>query len=173
MSVWRVACRLTLLVALSGCSAKYQVTSLSPVDRPAERIDGVLVAEPMDGSFQGKPYAGSGHFVAHRAAVELQSCAAKVDAASSELQDRPGLIAAAQRANDTYLLIPAIEHWEQRAKGVPSRVALTMLLVKASSGENIGSTRLEGETVPAVLKEVGPNALAIHLIHDYVQQLCR
>jgi hypothetical protein len=162
---------LAALAALSACTADYRTTGAVPAARLADRIDSVLVAEPVDGSFQGQSYAGSGHFVAHRAAVEFAEHARRVETAPGDLQERAALLEAARHGNDAYLLIPRITAWELRQKGLPSRVGITMTLVKVASGEEVASTQLDGETSPALMKEGGPNALAIHLVHDYVQQL--
>jgi hypothetical protein len=159
------------MIALVGCSRAHYRVPDSAVTGIAERIDSVLIAVPEDGRFGDKVYVGTGHFVAHRTAQEFSKYTKQVMIAPAGIQDREALLSTARKANEAYLVIPAIAQWEHRVKTIPSRAQIGMTVIEVASGREIGSALLAGDSSAAILKDSTPNEVAIALVHEYVKRL--
>jgi hypothetical protein len=134
----------------------------------------VLVAVPIDGSYESKSYPGSGQTVAQRTAAAFAKHAPRVDMAPSDVRDRADLVEAAKKTGAGYVAIPTISHWERRAtewSGRPSRTAVGMEVVDADTGELIASATLESRSRVMSFTGTSPESLLPRLIGDYVDGL--
>src|SRR5215471_4741876 len=118
---------LAAMAALAACQAGHG--GYMQVDAPASTLSGagldtLLIAVPKDGSFAGKSYLGSGHFVAYRATEEFKKYAKKVEMAADEVEGREALTDLARKNRDAYLVVPTVVQWEYRVKGIPSRARI-------------------------------------------------
>jgi hypothetical protein len=168
-----------VILALTSCSASYKKVDTGGTATTEVRLDAsksVLVAVPADGSFESKAYSGSGQEVAHKLAAEFAKHAPKVDIAASNLRDRDELLNAARAASEGYLVLPTIDHWEQRAtewSGRPSRLSVGVAVVDVSTGQTVTSTLLESRSRIMSLTGTSPESLLPHLIGNYVNGLYR
>jgi hypothetical protein len=173
----RITPAILIVTVLAGCSASYSKVNTGGADRAVVHLDGsrpVLVAIPADGSFESKPYPGSGQTVAQQTAAAFAKHGGRVDLASSGAKDRNELLDAARRSGAGYLVIPTITHWERRAtewSGRPSRAAMGIEIVDVLSGETAASTLLESRSRIMSLTGTTPESLLPHLIGPYVDGL--
>jgi Domain of unknown function (DUF4823) len=168
---------LVVAATVAGCTASYSRVDTAGAERAATRLDAnqpVVVAIPRDGSYEGKPYPGSGQSVAQRTAAAFAKHAKTVDIAPSKLQDRDELLGAAHKAGAGYLIIPTIAHWERRAtewSGLPSRTSIGMAVIDVSTERDLTSTLLESRSRIVSFTGTSPESLLPQLIGNYVDSL--
>jgi hypothetical protein len=174
--------RAILIVAVFGlaaCTATYQERSTTGADSSAVKLDpakSVMIAVPADGQYGGKAYRGTGQLVAQKASAAFSRYASRVELGPDVATGREQMLAAARRANAGYLVIPAINHWEQRAtewSGIPSRVNLILTVIDAGTGQELRSSLLESRSATMTLVRPHADMLAERLIDDNVTGLYR
>jgi len=172
---WRRTVAMAVPLLLVACAGTYRATDTVTSVPEGFRCDSILIAVPRDGSLDGKPYEGSGHFVAHRAAEEFSKYAGKVEIAPADLREHSGLLAAARSSSAHYLVVPEIAHWEQRYSAFdhrPSQAVINMSVVEVDSDREIVSTVLDGTSGTGMLVETSAAAASTRVIHDFVRDLC-
>lgn len=161
------------LTALGGCHAAYQQTDTAGQAAVGVRLDrswSVLVAVAKDGAYNGRTYSGTGINVSQQTAAAFARHASKVEVASSGLQERSALLAAAQSANVGYLVIPAITHWEPRAtewSGIPSRTSFSLTVIDVKTGQDVTSSLLESRSRIFSWTRTSPESLIPELVRNY------
>ena len=123
-------------------------------------------------------YPGSGLVVARATATQFRKHTEKVDIAAPEVRDRPALLEEASKFGAGYLAIPTIAKWEPRStrwSGRPSTASVSMTIVDVSTGQEIKSALLDGESHSGLGAGMGgsssPERLLPHLIGDYLNEL--
>jgi hypothetical protein len=179
--VKRTAIVLWASIVLGGCHSTYKQVDTGSTQSPDVRLvraQSILVAVPQDGSFEGTLYPGSGLVVARATATQFLKHAAKVDIAAPEVQDRSALLEAAHKFGAGYLAVPTIAKWEPRStrwSGLPSTASVSMAIVDVSTGQEIRSALLDGESHSGLGAGLGgsssPERLLPHLIGDYLDGL--
>lgn len=101
-----------------------------------------------DGSYQHQYYDGSGSMVTSELVKALKAHGSDARAASSHgtLED---YVSHARAASLDYLVIPEIQHWEERAtewSGKPDRIEVELTLVEVASGRTLDRTVVSGKS---------------------------
>jgi hypothetical protein len=174
-----VAVAFAAMLALAACSDKpsYRMVDTSGVEKSVEPLipdKSVVVSVPSDGSYHLRSYAGSGLEVAQNTATAFSRYAKRVEIANSGIQDKKGLLAAARSANVSYLIVPAIVHWEPRDtdwSGLPSQVDVSITVTEVETGREIRSTVLEARGAPTASVGSSIDALYLSVIGEHVAAL--
>jgi hypothetical protein len=103
---------IALTVLMSGCA--YQKTTLLPPQSSTPlHVSGLCVMTAVDGSYNGKPYIGSGREVSNQVLAAMRSKALDSIIVNATDKQEATKQCSAQGAN--HLVIPSILHWEDRA----------------------------------------------------------
>ncbi|MGH8696177.1 MAG: DUF4823 domain-containing protein, partial [Burkholderiales bacterium] len=153
----------SVLLLLAGCRASYQLDNLSGTAGNArlDRQKAVYVAVPRDGSYESKPYVGSGQIVAQAVGAAFARSAPQVHVAETQGTTEEAL-ASARKLGAGYVVVPTIAHWEQRAtewSGRPSRMAIRMTILDAATGNQISATSIEGRSRIVSFTSTSPESL--------------
>jgi hypothetical protein len=173
--------RKALLVAavllLGGCAKQFHVENLSGTRSEAKLASdkGVFVATPEDGRYESTTYPGSGQTVAQVLAGAFSKYAAKVNTAAA-----PGsLESALSEARDdgaSYLVLPTITHWEQRAtawSGIPSKMSIRITVYNVDSRAELTSTSIDGRSAIMTILPTSPESLLKAPVEKFVASLYR
>jgi len=166
---------LSAVLLLAGCTAKYQIDNLSGTAGTTrlDRQKAVYVTVPQDGSYESKPYLGSGQIVAQAVAAAFARSAAQVHVAERQLTTEE-VLATARKLGAGYIVVPIIAHWEQRAtewSGRPSRMAIRVSILDAATGNQISATSVEGRSRIVSLTSTTPESLLRDPLAQYVSSL--
>jgi Domain of unknown function (DUF4823) len=163
---------LLLAIAATGCTSTYtQSTLASPTVKLAVgKI--IAIANPANGSYGGKEYAGSG-----------QSTATAVRAAFAKFAKETSVIAECQTvscltekvgATADYLVVPEILRWEDRAtewSGIKDKLEVKLSVYDAKSGKELAASALAGKSKWATFGGDHPQDLLPDPIDRYVESL--
>lgn len=157
---------------LAGCRASYQLDNLSGTAGTArlDRQKAVYVTVPQDGSYESKPYVGSGQIVAQAVAAAFARSAPQVHVAETQSTTEEAL-ASARKLGAGYVVVPTIAHWEQRAtewSGRPSRMAIRVTILDGATGNQISATSVEGRSRIVSLTSTSPESLLRDPLAQYV-----
>ena len=159
----------SLLVA--GCTATYQSSPIPSHHAKLVRGKTLLIATPVNGSYEGREYANSGNMTASalRSAFGIAGGPAEV---SVECRDLACLRGVPSRAAD-YYVVPEILHWEDRStewSGAPDRIEIKVA-VFASDGTEIASTIITGKSKWATFGGDHPQDLLPKPLGDFVNSI--
>jgi hypothetical protein len=135
-----------------------------------DRQKAVYVTVPRDGSYEAKPYVGSGQIVAQAVAAAFARSASQVHVAEAQGTTEDAL-AAAKKLGAGYVVVPTIAHWEQRAtewSGRPSRMAIRVAILDAATGTQISATSIEGRSRIVSFTSTTPESLLRDPLAQYV-----
>jgi len=171
----RIIAMLTVAFVLAGCTAQYQVRSLSGTHNSVNlsKQEGVYIALPPDGEYGATKYTGSGQTVAQVLAVAFSRYATSVHTAEATAPQKLA-IAAAAKSGDRYVVMPLITHWEPRNtawSGKRSRVALQITVFDVTSGQALSSVSIEGKSAQQTLSSTSPEDLLQVPVSEYVGTL--
>lgn len=143
-----------IVSALGGCAQSgREQTAAAAAD--LSRSASIYVAMPADGRFANHVYPGSGARVARLVAAALQPHVRAVETAG-EVQTPAAALASARAGGFTYLALPRILRWEDRAgvwSGMPDAAKVQLALIECRSGNAAeiavisGDDRTMGEDV--------------------------
>lgn len=164
-----------LVALLSACTASYNVQSLSGQSNRAalDRSAAVFVAVPKDGVYESTNYPGSGQTVTEAVAAAFSTVAPSVTP-GEQVQSLEKDFSAATNAKATYLVVPLITHWEQRAtqwSGIPSRMTIRLSVYNVKSKALINATLVEGRSRIMSFTSTSPESLLRDPLKGYVNKL--
>lgn len=171
----RVLNLILVIFLIAGCTASYQVNSLSGA-ADTHRLDKhkiVYIAIPQDGAYESRLYYGSGQTVAQTVATAFSRVATRVHIAEKQLTNEE-TIDFARKLGAGYVAVPTIAHWEQRAtewSGRPSKMAIRVTIFDAISGNQISSTSIEGRSRIMSFTSTSPESLLKDPLAQYVNNL--
>jgi Domain of unknown function (DUF4823) len=154
-------------VAVAGCAEnrpRNEVQTELALASPLSKARAVAIQVPDDGSFDGKPYAGSGQqtaavfrkvFSGHAANVALAKCQ------GNECERGAG-----------YFVALRILSWEDRAtswSGNRERITIRVTVFDAATDKRVAASILQ--TSGSAVSAQGPQALLDSLVSDYVRSL--
>lgn len=129
-------------IVLSSCTTTMSLQNaradLPPAKIEKDRI--ICIATVNDGTFNGKIYNGSGHFVLNSFASNLQPFASKIAIVDSKNYDEM-----AKQMNAKYIIRPTITHWEPRVaawSGIPTRVEINVSVYDLAQNKPVAHTNL-------------------------------
>lgn len=166
----------SLLVTASvcgGCASEFQVDRTTPlagrISLPAHSA--VYIPLPMDGTFEFKPYAGSGASAAAVAAKALSRHAERVEVGTTVQSAAEGL-AFARSGGFTHCAALELVHWEDRAtewSGKRDRATITITLSDARAGTQLDKATITATGTWWTLGGLHPQDLLERMMMQYDQ----
>jgi len=165
----------SIILALTGCSAKYQRVDLGYSLNIArlERNKGVFVSVPNDGYYGTTRYHGSGQMTAHAIKTAFSYYTSNIKVSSNCLE-RDQCLTKALKDKYSYLVFSEILHWEERAtewSGKPDRIEIKLTVIDVDTKNEIHSVILKGKSKWATFGGDHPQDLLPDPINNYVSTL--
>ncbi|MEN0106370.1 MAG: DUF4823 domain-containing protein [Pseudomonas sp.] len=155
-------------VLASGCTAKYAQNDLAV--NAGKLVSGtpVVIAQPVDGSYDGSAYKASGAMTAAavRAAFARYSNTVAVSEACANLS------CVRAQGGAGYYVVPEILHWEDRAtewSGIPDRIEVKLAIYGPEGEQPLASTIVSGKSKWATFGGDHPQDLLEKPISNFVQ----
>lgn len=158
-----------------GC----QTTTVSPIASTSNikisRSDNVYIVTPRDGSYGSTQYTGSGTGVA--TALEAAFSRYASDAIVGPYADSvASALDAAREKSCSYVVIPRITHWEDRAtewSGRRDKLGLFVRVVRVTDGTEIKSAEISGKSSWFTFGGDKPQDLLREPIAVFVASVCQ
>lgn len=164
---------LTVAMVLGGCAATYQRDTVTTPSTGLQRGKPILVATPMNGSYERREYGGSGRHTA----VAIQAAFARFgDAAVSSRCADLACLHTEAGTSVGYLVVPQILHWEDRNtewSGKPDRIEIKIIVTDAQSRQTLASVVISGKSKWATFGGDHPQDLLPEPVGQFVQSLYR
>jgi hypothetical protein len=167
----------TILLAatsvLSGCASEFQVDRATPLP---ERISlpphsAVYIPLPKDGTFEFKPYPGSGSSAAAAAAKAFSRHAERVEVGTTVQTAAEGL-ASARSGGFTHCAALELVHWEDRAtewSGKRDRATIAITLSDARTASPLDKATITATGTWWTLGGLHPQDLLERMMTQYEQ----
>jgi hypothetical protein len=129
-----------LLMPTANAAHKYHVTEIVNTGAKLSPDSSVLITVPKDGAFNGRVYSGSGQQTAEATRNALTHRLTRVSLAAATTTEAG--LAEAGAGGYTYLCIPEVLHWEDRAtewSGKRDKIEVKLTVYEVSSGKIIKS----------------------------------
>jgi hypothetical protein len=145
----RLGLLIAMWMAIQACADSHQVTRLSK--RPPVKLNpngAVLVAVPEDAVYGSNVYRGSGRTTAQTITAVFARHARSVRMEAKYVPPDDS-IAAAQSNGYTYLVIPMILHWEDRAtewSGSPDKIEVKIEVIDVASNRTLEAFVVTGKS---------------------------
>lgn len=160
------------IIVLTGCSSKYKSVEVTKSTELLIKSKPVVISGSADGSYEGKPYSGSGEATeqAVRSAFSRYTDNAVIVSQCNEL-------VCLQKHNplsEGYYVVPQILHWEDRAtewSGIPDKIEVKVTVFNAATSKVIASTILNGSSKWATFGGDHPQDLLPEPVNNYVASL--
>lgn len=139
---------LLLVLFVFGCADSH---SVSPINTGSEKLSAsefAYIAVPQDGRYDATNYTGSGQTVAQIVASAFTKHIDRVEI-GRKLEQPDAAMAKAQELGATYLVMPMIVHWEDRAtewSGRPDKVEVRITVRDVASGRTLASAVVSGSS---------------------------
>ena len=135
-------------LSVVACVHRYQTAPIDPAG-PSAKLDrkgSVYVGVSKPGVFGAKVYQESG---AQTSAEIARSLAGQMERVVIASGPRPyaDALSSARRGGFDYLIVPKIQHWEERAtewSGKPDRIRVEIFVYEVRSGALLGSVAING-----------------------------
>ncbi len=160
-------------VLLAGCASKYRIDSL---DAPATRLSrqaSFYVAQPQDGRYGTKIYAGSGDMTAQAAVAALSRYVGNVERGDRQ-EDLSQALASAKQRGLTNVFDPMILHWEDRAtqwSGKTDKITIRYSVYDTAAGQMLASSVMSASSKWATFGGDHPQDLLPHPTRQFVDKL--
>lgn len=131
------------------------------------------VAMPAAGRFETQEYPLSGQQTQDAIVQALRPHVAEARVGLAP-EDHEAALRTARGQGVAYALVPAIEHWEDRAtewSGRPDRVIIDIRILEVASGEVVDAAEVSGKSRWATLGGDHPQELLPRAVGDYVAVL--
>ncbi len=168
----RKLCLLFFIVLLSGCSATYTRVDTSQLIVPLVEEKSVLVATPVNGSYNDKEYPSSGEMVAQVVKSVFEKFAADVQL--SEACHDLECLKRTSSGNFGYYVVPEILHWEDRATEWSARrdkIEIKLEVFDGKTSEKLASTVISGQSKLVTIGGDHPQDLLEKPVWEYVDSL--
>lgn len=159
-------------LSLSGCTATYIQRDLIEATGKLSRSKSVLVSTPANGVYGKVEYKSSGKITAHETRMAFAAFAPNT-AVVSDCKDLQCL-ATQSTAGSSYLVVPQILHWEDRAtewSGIPDRIEVEVRVFDGSSLQELSATVISGKSKWATFGGDHPEDLLPEPLKIYTQSL--
>lgn len=168
-----LASAILAILTATGCKTTTVQPTVSALGTKLDRGSIIYVATPQDSSYGGKPYQGSGATVASAFDAALSRYADSVIVGERrELTSE--LVAIAKEKKCSYLFIPKIMHWEDRAtewSGKRDRMELFVRIIRVEDGVELGSAEIKGKSAWASFGGDHPEDLVKAPVQEFVTGL--
>lgn len=160
-------------IGLLGCVDTHTIRQVTQPVMKIPVTSSFYVAVPSDGKFDRITYTGSGKKAADTIASALHKHSPVVTTGLYP-QSREDATAAARDAHATYLVLPTILHWEDRAtgwSGRPDVVEMSVEVIDLAIGAVVASGSIGGKSRWGTLSDDKPEDLLPDPVNDYISQL--
>jgi hypothetical protein len=168
-----IACMITTASFGPGCSTTAVVPASTVVAKKIPRGARICVITPVDGSYEGDPYPGSGATVASAFNTVLSRSAQCVVAGQGS-DFASGPLSVARARNCAYVVVPRITHWEDRAtewSGKRDKMELSVRVLRADNGNEVASATINGKSAWATFGGDHPQDLVAAPVEAFVATL--
>jgi hypothetical protein len=158
----------------AGCTDTYQLVRPAGWSTPKiTAADSVYVAVPEDGSYNSRPYIGSGLTTSRIIGSAFARRAGSVTVGRAA-ESREAAIENALTMGVRYVVLPTILHWEDRAtewSGIPDQVAVRIDVLDVASRAILGTVTIEGTSGLATFGGDHPEELLPEPVEEFVASL--
>lgn len=158
---------------LSACADTHQLLRTGREIPKLEQNRTVYVSVPKDGRYGQTNYSGSGQNTTQIVVLAFSQYANRVEP-GHDYQTFEEALVAARKLNATYLVVPTILEWEDRAtewSGIPDKASIKILVADTGSGATIDSVVIKGKSGVATLGGDHPQDLLPKPVGEYVKSL--
>lgn len=163
-----------LVVALlSACADTHQLLRTGREIPKLEKSKTVYVSLPKDGRYGQTVYSGSGQNTTQIVLMAFSQYAKKVES-GYEYQTFEEALSAARKYGATYLVVPTILVWEDRAtewSGIPDKASIRITITDTGNAEAIDSVIINGKSGLATFGGDHPQDLLPKPVAEYVKSL--
>ncbi|MBO6862145.1 MAG: DUF4823 domain-containing protein [Alphaproteobacteria bacterium] len=153
-------------------------TSVKTVDTTSasgllKREGSALVGISEDGRYNATVYNGSGHLASSMVLTAFAPHLSKVEI-GERWRDQDEALAAAREEGVTYLILPKIVHWEDRAtawSGIPDRATVLITVIDVAEGKTLDTATIDGRSAIMTLLSESPQDLLREPIRQYARQI--
>ena len=134
------------------------------------RSASLYVALPEPGRYENQHYEKSGEQTRDAIASAMQPHVAEVQVGATP-EDYEAALNSARGLGATHIVVPTIEHWEERAtewSGKPDRIVVKIWIADVSSGEVMDAAEISGKSRWATFGGDHPEELLPRAVGDYV-----
>ena len=164
---------LSLTALLVGCTHTYGLDRQREAGRVLPSSASLYVALPEPGRYQSQYYAESGRQTRDAIAQAFRSHVAKVQI-GGEPEGYEAALSRARALGATHLVLPTIDHWEERAtewSGKPDRIIIDIKIFEVASGGVVDAAEVSGKSRWGTLGGDHPQELLPRAVGDYVDVL--
>ena len=165
---------IVLLVSLlSACADTHQLLRTGREAPKLEQSRTVYVSVPKDGRYGQTGYSGSGQNTTQIVLMAFSQYAKRVEA-GHDYQTLDEALDAARKLGATYLVVPTILEWEDRAtewSGIPDKASIKISVIDTASGTSIDSVVIKGKSSLATFGGDRPQDLLPKPVGEYVKSL--
>ena len=164
---------IALVAIAGGCADSHQLIRPSQKSQKLERNVKFYVSMPRDGRYGQITYHGSGANATQIVTQAFAHYSSRIESASS-FQTFEEALGAAKGVGATYLVIPVILEWEDRAtewSGIPDRASINISITDARTSETIDSVTVKGKSGLATFGGDHPQDLLPKPVGEYVKSL--
>jgi len=158
---------------LTGCADTHSVQRGQQLSHKLSANKLAYVSVPPDGRYGRTVYNGSGAMASQIVAAAFSRHMLRVEQASSP-QTFEKSLEAAKQAKASYLIAPAILHWEDRAtewSAIPDKVELQISVIDTTTGKVIETAVVSGTSGLATFGGDHPQDLLPEPVRQYVDSL--
>lgn len=158
---------------LSACADSHQLLRM---DKEPQKLDArgiVYVSVPEDGRYGQTVYAGSGKNTMQIVVMAFSEHSGRVEGGHAH-QSFEDSLAAARNIGASYLVVPTILHWEDRAtewSGIPDKASIKVAVFNVSTGVIMDSVIIKGRSGIATFGGDHPQDLLPKPMEEYVSSL--
>ena len=162
-----------LSILVSGCAATYAQRDLMDIVAKLSPKRAVLVSTPANGIYGNIEYRSSGKITSQ----EVRTAFSKFASSATVISDCKDLqcLSRQQAAGSfSYLVVPQILHWEDRAtewSGIPDRIEVELRVFDGETLLEVGATVLSGKSKWATFGGDHPEDLLPEPLSNYVKTL--
>ncbi len=162
-----------LVALLSGCAATYEQAPVRHTQESLKRDARIAIVVPENASYGSENYARSGEYTANALRQAFQPYASQVSVSDSCKSVECVRDEHSGKPLD-YVVIPEIEHWEDRAtewSGKPDKIRVLIEVFDAQSSEKLHSTVISGKSQWATMGGDHPQDLLDEPVESFVKSL--
>jgi hypothetical protein len=161
------------LLGVAACADTHAINRTNQISKKLTPSATGYVSVPTDGRYGTAVYAGSGLMSTQIVAAAFARHLQRVEQAAAP-QEFEVSLDTAKKKGATYLIAPAILHWEDRAtewSGIPDKVELQIKVIEVATGQTIEQAIVSGRSGWATLGGDHPQDLLPKPVQEYVQGL--
>ena len=158
---------------LFGCADSHEIAPVTSAPQKLSAAGIAYIARPEDGRYAHRHYSESGRMTAQIVASAFAKHIERT-ATASRVETREEALASAKKLGATYLVLPQILHWEDRAtewSAIPDKVEVKLTVISAAANQSLASAVISGKSGLWTLGGDHPQDLLPLPIEEFVKTL--